>query len=448
MNKIITRFAPSPTGLLHIGNVRTALINFLFARKNKGEFILRVDDTDVQRNKQEYKDALDCDLDWLGIKWDKSFKQSERFDRYNEIKNQLIESGRLYACYETPEELAEKRKTQMQAGKPPKYDRASLNLSDEQIAIYEQEGRKPHYRFLIAEEEISWNDLIKGELKYHGRNIGDPVLVRADGTITYMLCSVIDDFDYGITHILRGEDHVSNTAVQIQLFEAVSKEAGCNLVPQFGHLSLIKAKEEKISKRVGGFEISALKSEGLQPMAVNSFLALVGTSSVLFAHKEMNDLIDNFDINSYGTSPTIFMKNELEILNQKLVISLEYTDILPYLGKNNLQQIDEKFWLAVRPNLKKLDDIKDWWQICTNPEKVDDLDTELLDCAAKMLPQNINEDTWEAWTKSIAAETGKKGKKLFMPLRLALTGKNSGPELKNLLPLLTRAKILSRLLQK
>lgn len=443
MTKVITRFAPSPTGKLHIGNVRTALINWLYTKKHGGEFILRMDDTDLARSKEEYKNAIIEDLKWLGLTWDKSFNQLSKLKKYDQVKNELIAKGRLYPCYETPEELEIKRKLQLSRGLPPIYDRAALKLSKQQIEQYEAQGRKPHYRFLIEEAEICWDDMIKGEIKYHGTKLSDPIIIRADESMTYMLCSTIDDIEYEITHVIRGEDHVSNTAIQIQMFEAMEAAP-----PVFGHLSLVKSKDEKISKREGGFEISALRNvKNIEPMAINSFLGFIGSSNPIVACKTMQELIDKFDISSYSKSPTTYMPEELELLNHKLVITYEYSDILEYLKANNLNNIAEKFWLAIRPNISKLSEINDWWQIYHNPEKVSNLDQELLDIAAQHLPQQITDTTWKEWTKEIATNSGKKGKDLFMPLRLALTGKSSGPELKNLLPLLSREEIIARLKQ-
>lgn len=442
MTPIITRFAPSPTGKLHIGNVRTALINWLYAKKHNGTFILRMDDTDLERSKDEYKDAIVADLKWLGLEWDSEFNQLSRLDKYNKIKEELIKKNRLYACYETPEELEVKRKLQLSRGKPPIYDRAALKLSKEQIEAYEKQERKPHYRFLINDSEIKWNDLIKGEIKYHGMHLGDPVIIRADGSMTYMLCSTVDDIEFKISHVIRGEDHVSNTAIQIQMFEALGATP-----PTFAHLSLVKSKEDKISKRTGGFEISYLREQGnIEAMAINNFLTFIGSSLPAAAFKNIEDLIQQFDIGSYSKSPTTYMPEELDLINHKLILTYDYSDIQEYLKNNKLTQIDEKFWLAVRPNLQKLSDIKEWWQICYTPTTVNDQDKEFLSIAAKTLPQKITDSTWKEWTKSIAENTGKKGKELFMPLRLALTGKTSGPELKNLLPLLSREEILKRLI--
>ncbi len=441
MKKVITRFAPSPTGFLHIGNARTALINWLYARKYNGKFILRIDDTDITRSTEEYKNAIIRDVKWLGLEWDESFNQNSRLNNYLIAKEKLLHSGRLYPCYETPEELAIKRKLQLSRGLPPIYDRASLKLTRDQIAAYEKMGRKPHYRFMVQDSEIKWHDMVKGIINYQGSNLSDPIIIRGDGTMTYMLCSTIDDIDYKISHIIRGEDHVSNTAIQIQMFEAFGTKA-----PDFGHLSLVKAKDDKISKREGGFDIANLRdNKGLEAMAINSFFALVGSSNNVVPNYNLQQLLDKFDISSYSKSPTTYLPKELEILNHKLVIHSEYQDVKERLHQLDLDQIDEKFWCAVRPNLQKISDIKDWWEIYTNPKKVEVTDHNILIIAAETLPEIINQNTWTNWTKSISEKSGKKGKDLFMPLRLALTGMNNGPELKNLLPLLSREEILQRL---
>ena len=441
MTKVITRFAPSPTGKLHIGNVRTALINWLYARGHNGEFILRMDDTDFNRSRKEYQIAIEEDLKWLGLVWDRSFNQLSRIDKYEATKLELVAKHRLYPCYETPEELDIKRKFQLSSGNPPIYDRAALKLTGAQIAAYEQQGRKPHYRFLINDADIVWQDMIKGEIKYHGSKLSDPVIIRADGSMTYMLCSTIDDIDYNISHVIRGEDHVSNTAIQIQMFEALGAKP-----PSFGHLSLVKSKEDKISKREGGYDIAAIREEqNIEAMAINSFLALIGTSNPVSISRNLDELIEKFDISTYSKSPTTYMPLELEHLNHKLVITLEFNDIKNYLQKNDLNQVDESFCLAIRPNLQKLSDIKEWWQICHAPTRAQGLDQTLLDVAANTLPAAINESTWLEWTKIVSQNSGKKGKDLYMPLRLALTGKTSGPELKTILPLLSRDEILSRL---
>ncbi len=444
MTKVITRFAPSPTGMLHVGNIRAALLNWLYAKKHNGQFILRFDDTDLERSKQEYKDAIEEDLKFLNINWDQTFNQLSRLSRYDEIKNLLLDKKRLYACYETPEELELKRKFQLSKGLPPIYDRASLNLTEEQAKKYIGQGRKPHYRFLINHEPISWHDMIKGEVKYDGKALSDPIVIRADGSMTYMLCSVIDDIDYDITHIIRGEDHVSNTAIQIQMFEALNTTP-----PTFGHLSLIINKDEKISKRVGGFEIATLRKEvGIEAMAIASFFSLLGSSAQILPYKSMEKLANQFEISSFSKSPTIYQPEDLERLNHKLLISLDFDTVKERLKEIDAEYIDENFWLSVSPNLQKLRDVKDWWEICHQTPNVENLnlDKEYLKQAAELLPKGeITKDSWSIWTKEIANTTGRKGKELFLPLRLALTARESGPEITGVLPLIDREEIIKRL---
>ncbi|HJD59886.1 MAG TPA: glutamate--tRNA ligase [Rickettsia endosymbiont of Omalisus fontisbellaquei] len=444
MTKVITRFAPSPTGMLHVGNIRAALLNWLYAKKHSGQFILRFDDTDLERSKQEYKDAIEEDLKFLNINWDQTFNQLSRLSRYDEIKNLLLDKKRLYACYETPEELELKRKFQLSKGLPPIYDRASLNLTEEQTQKYIEQGRKPHYRFLVNHEPISWNDMIKGEIKYDGKALSDPIVIRESGSMTYMLCSVIDDIDYDITHIIRGEDHVSNTAIQIQMFKALNATP-----PTFGHLSLVINKDEKISKRVGGFEIATLRDAiGLEAMAIASFFSLLGSSAQILPYKSMDKLANQFEISSFSKSPTIYQPEDLERLNHKLLISLSFEEIKERVKEIAAEYIDENFWLSVRPNLQKLRDVKDWWEICHQTPNVENLnlDKEYLKQAAELLPQGeITKDSWSIWTKEITNITGKKGKELFLPLRLALTGRESGPEIAGVLPLIDRKEIVKRL---
>jgi glutamyl-tRNA synthetase len=444
MTKVITRFAPSPTGMLHVGNIRAALLNWLYAKKHNGQFILRFDDTDLERSKQEYKDAIEEDLKFLNINWDQTFNQLSRLSRYDEIKNLLLDKKRLYACYETSEELELKRKFQLSKGLPPIYDRASLNLTEEQTQKYIEQGRKPHYRFLVNHEPISWHDMIKGQVKYDGKALSDPIVIRESGIMTYMLCSVIDDIDYDITHIIRGEDHVSNTAIQIQMFKALNATP-----PTFGHLSLVINKDEKISKRVGGFEIATLRDTiGLEAMAIASFFSLLGSSAQILPYKSMEKLANQFEISSFSKSPTIYQPEDLERLNHKLLISLSFEEVKERVKEIDAEYIDENFWLSVRPNLQKLRDVKDWWEICHQTPNVENLnlDKEYLKQAAELLPQGeITKDSWSIWTKEITNITGKKGKELFLPLRLALTGRESGPEIAGVLPLIDRKEIVKRL---
>ncbi len=442
--KIKTRFAPSPTGLLHIGNARTALINYLYAKHFEGSFILRIDDTDLQRSTKEYEDKIVQDLRWLGLEWEEIFWQSKRLDKYEGVKNRLILSSRLYECYETPEELNIKRKLQLSSGKPPIYDRASLKLSQEQKVKYRSEGRRPHYRFKLEGEKIEWNDLIKGALHFDVSNISDPIVIREDGSMTYMICSTVDDIEFGITNVIRGEDHVTNTAIQIQMFESLGIKP-----PIFGHLGLVKAKDDKISKRIGGFEISSLKNERfLEPMSINSFFATIGSSKPVLPYKNLENLAEVFDISSFSTSSTTYVPEDLERINQKLLHILSFEDMKKRFDEIEANYIDANFWDSVRPNLKTINDARIWWNICHNYSKIQISieDIDFLIIAKELLPNiEFDNSTWKEWTEDIKAKTGRVGRALFMPIRLALTGMEYGPELSELLPLIGRNEVIYRL---
>lgn len=437
MSRIRTRFAPSPTGYIHIGNARTALICYLYAKKMDGEFLLRIDDTDLERSEEKYVEAIKEDLEWLGLKWDKTFRQSERLERYEEIKQQLIKSGRVYACYETATELDIKRKMQLSRGLPPIYDRAALKTTEKDKVKFETEGRKPHYRFLLNDEPMSWHDEVRGDLRFESKNISDPIIIRENGAYTYMLPSTIDDIDMNITHIVRGEDHVTNTAIQIQMFKALGAS-----IPGFTHLSLIQSKEAKISKREGGFEIRSLKEKGIEAMAINSFLSRIGTSDPVEARNSLREIIDHFDIKKFSRSPANYDIEELLRVNQKLL------HIMPFsLVKSRLQDIDETFWNTIRPNLTTLKEAQEWHRICkeTLSPLIDD--GNFLKQTSELLPQGEwGTHTWDEWMNKVKETTGRKGKDLFMPIRKALTGQEHGPELKNLLPLIGKEKVKQRLL--
>ncbi len=440
--KIKTRFAPSPTGLLHVGNIRTALINWLFTKKNGGSFTLRIDDTDLVRSTKEFTECIKQDLSWLKLNWDDLIFQSNRFDRYTEIKNLLIKQGKLYPCYETPEELDIKRKLQLGQGKPPIYDRSALKLSDKQKEQLEASGKKPHYRFLLENRKISWQDLVRDEVTFAENSMSDPILIREDGSWTYMLCSVIDDIDLNITHIIRGEDHISNTAVQIQIFEILGAK-----LPTFAHLARITSKEAKISKRVGGFDIQNLREEkGIEAMTINNFLATIGTSDPVSHFSEIEDIIEHFELNKFHKSPTNYDEDDLIRINHKILADSSFAEISPRLKQMNLNKIDENFWLIVRKNLNTLNEIILWNNICFD-KVVPVIDNkDFLNACAQCLPtDNWDETIWEKWMHNIISVTNKKGKELFLPIRLALTGIEHGPELKSMIYLLGKEKILKRL---
>lgn len=428
--KTITRFAPSPTGLLHVGNVRTALINYLFAKKTGAEFMLRIDDTDLERSKPEYIDGIKEDLTWLGLKWDSTFKQSERFADYEKAKQKLLAAGRLYPCYETGEELDTKRKFQMKRGAPPIYDRAALKLTEEEKKKFESEGRRPHYRFKLEAEDIIWDDLIRGPQKFNGAYLSDPILFREDGSLIYMLCSVVDDGDYKTTHIVRGEDHVTNTAIQIQIAKALNYH-----IPHFAHMALLKGKDKEMSKREGGFDIRSLRNEGIEPAAILSLLAKMGTSDAIDL-KTLDELVAEFDFKKFGRAAAIYDPEDLKRLTHKVVTHLDYDQV------KSRVKVDKTFWDAVKANLNTVEEVEQWRHICSDDLKPIVEDAEFLKTAAKFLPDNLD---FNEWMNKVKEATGKKGKDLFMPIRKALTALDHGPELKAILPLIGRERVLKRL---
>jgi len=437
------RFAPSPTGYLHVGNARTAIITWLFARNTGGHFLLRIDDTDSERSKVEYETAIEDGLMWLGLNWDEKTNQKDRLARYDEVIEKLKADGRIYPAYETPEELSLKRKTQLSRGKPPIYDRAALDLTDEQKAKYEAEGRKPHWRFKLNHTPIQWDDLIRGAVNFKGEDLSDPVVLRENGSPLYHLCSVIDDVDYQITHVVRGEDHVSNTATHVQMFEAIAGKA-----PQFAHLPLISDIEGgKLSKRLGSLSVKSVREEEkLEPMALVSLMARLGTSDPIEPFTTLQPLIDGFDFAKFGRGTPKFDSEELLRLNSKILHQTPFEDVNVRLAHIGLQDLDEGFWNAVRPNLERLEDIQEWWRVAKGPVDPVIEDEDFARQAAELLPPAPwTEDTFGEWTKAVKEQTGRKGKDLFMPLRQALTGMTHGPDLPSLMPLLGPEKVKSRL---
>ncbi len=437
------RFAPSPTGYIHAGNVRAAIVTWLFARKNGGHFLLRIDDTDIERSKDIYEQDIEAGMSWLGLTWDEKARQRDRNDRYAGMIQKLKDDGRLYPCWESSEELALKRKTLLSRSLPPIYDRSALKLTEEQKAGF---NHAPHWRFKMEAEPIEWNDMVRGPVKFDGALVSDPVLIREDGTPLYHLCSVIDDIDYKITHIVRGEDHVSNTAMHVQMFKAMG--AG---LPQFAHLPMISDSEGgKLSKRLGSLSVKDLREvEGVEPMAIVSLMARLGSSDPIEPFSKMQDLINSFDMSKFSKGAPKFDMEELLRLNQKIIHEAAYDDVKIRLTAMGLTDLDENFWLAVRPNLTKLGDIKDWWIVANGPvvPVIDDADF-IRQAASLMPPAPWTGDTWKLWTDAVKGATGRKGKELFMPLRKALTGMEHGPELAVLLPLIGPEKALSRLEKK
>lgn len=436
------RFAPSPTGMLHVGNARTALITWLFTRANNGHFLLRIDDTDQERSKDEYEQAIEDGLKWMGVDWDEKTRQRDRMDIYETKINDLKADGRLYPCYETPEELDLKRKSQLSRKLPPIYDRESLNLTDEQIKKYEEEGRKPHWRFKLEHKPIEWEDIVRGHVKFNGADLSDPVLIREDGSPLYHICSVIDDIEYGITHVIRGEDHVSNTACHVQMFEALGAKA-----PIFAHLPLLSDKEGgKLSKRIGSLSLKDLQAEGLEPMSIVSLMARLGSSDPIEPFTDKKTVIEKFDLSKFSRGTPKFDGEELNRLNAKILHETDYTDIKSKLDDLGLSDLDEEFWFTVRPNIEKLSDIQEWWRVAKGPVTPIIDDEEFSSQALELLPEAPwNENTWKEWTGAVKEKTGRKGKDLFMPLRRALTGMDHGPELGHLLLLIGTEKVKKRL---
>jgi glutamyl-tRNA synthetase len=438
---VTVRFAPSPTGRLHAGNIRTALINFMFAQKMSGDFILRLDDTDQERSTEEFAEGIREDLRWLGLNWDRQISQFDRLLRYVGVSENLKEMGRLYPAYETPEELDLKRKRQLARGKPPVYDRAALELSDAERAAFEAEGRKPHWRFKLDPVGVVWDDLVRGRQHVDAASLSDPVLIRGDGTYLYTLPSVVDDIDLGVTHIIRGEDHVANTAPQLQLFEALSAKP-----PAFGHHNLLVGPEgQALSKRDGSLSIEGLREEGLEALSVASYAATIGTSDPVAPHMSFDELVQAFAFSKLSRSPARFDPRDLRLLNTKLLHMLPFAAVAERLKAMDVGG-GEAFWEAVRGNLEVLTDTKLWWRVVEGPLAPVIDNGDLCLAAAKLLPpEPWNEETWPAWSSAVKAETGAKGKALFQPLRLALTGEQHGPELKALLPLIGRERAQARL---
>jgi glutamyl-tRNA synthetase len=431
---VVTRFAPSPTGRLHVGNIRTALHNFLFARKERGTFILRVDDTDRERSTAEFDQAIGDDLEWLGLVPDKVVRQSERFDLYEREFAKLKAAGRVYACYETADELELRRKVLLGRGLPPVYERKP---DDAPVP----EGRAPHWRFKLDHvSPISWTDLIRGEQKFDPKLLSDPVVRREDGSWLYLLPSVIDDIDIGITHVVRGEDHVSNSAVQIQMFEALGSSP-----PHFAHEALLVAAEGKLSKRLGSYGTQHLREEGVEPMALLDVLARIGTSQPVEPIASLEELAETFDFSSFGRAPAHFDPHEVELVNARLLHKLDYAEVSDRLPGD----ATEADWLALRGNLERLGDFAAWFAVLHGdiepPELGHDERLLLRDAAGIAEGLDWSAGPWRALTDALKQSSGRKGRELFHPLRLALTGRDSGPEMAPLLSAMGRDRAVRRL---
>lgn len=438
---VITRFAPSPTGKIHIGNLRPAIINWLYARNQNGQFMLRIDDTDVERSREDYVEGIKRDLNWLGLNWDFEARQSQRFEKYDVVVERLKNEGRLYPCFESAAELERKRKRQMAQGKPPVYDRAALKLDDHDRAKLAADGVKPHWRFKLEDRAVSWCDLVRGEQSIEASSLSDPILIREDGTYLYTLPSVVDDIEFKITHIIRGEDHVANTGAQIQIFEALDAAP-----PVFAHHNLIVGKEgEGLSKRLGSLSIESFREAGIEAMAVVSHAATIGTSNDIAPHLATDSISADFSFDKISRAPARFDVAELALINAKLLHETPFETVAARLEALDIHG-GGAFWEAVRGNLEKFDDVKIWWAVVQGPIAPVIEDAGFCETARGLLPESdFDESSWGAWTKRIKEETGAKGKALFHPLRLALTGQDNGPELKGLLPLIGRERAIKRL---
>ncbi len=437
MTNPIVRFAPSPTGRLHVGNVRTALMNVLFAQAEGGTFVLRIDDTDLERSTAEYEQGIKDDLSWLGVVWGKTFKQSERFDMYDQARDKLKAEGLLYPCYETADELDRQRKLLRVAGKPPVYNRAALDLTDAEKTAFETEGRKPHWRFKLSGGKVTWNDLVRKEQSIDMSSLSDPVLIRGDGSYLYTLPSVVDDIEAKITHVIRGEDHVTNSGAQIEIFRALSDH-----LPVFAHTPLLVGADGKsLSKRLGSLSMLELREQGIEPMSIASLLAKIGTSDAVEIRPSLDVLASEFSFTKIGRAPARFDEKDLTALNAKLLHETPYADVADRVPG------DEDFWNIVRANIEKISDMDAWADIVLKPMsgEIADDDTAFCETAAEFLPAKITNETWSAMVAHLKAETGRKGKGLFMPLRLALTGQQHGPSMDDMLQLLGAEKAKARL---
>ena len=434
------RFAPSPTGRLHVGNVRTALVNWLFAKGQGGAFVLRIDDTDLERSTKEFESGIETDLQWLGLTWDERYNQSERFDRYEEAAARLKAAGRLYPCYETSDELDRRRKVQLSRGLPPIYDRAALDLTDADKAKLEAEGRRPHWRFKLEGKRVAWEDLARGHAEVDTASMSYPVLIREDGLFLYTLPSVVDDIDMKITHVIRGEDHVTNTGAQIEIFEALGAKA-----PGFAHMPLlVGADGAALSKRLGSLSIADMRDQGYEPIAITSHLGRIGTSDPLEVADSVEALGQSFAFSKMGRSPARYDTADLDRLNAQALHGIAYDEARARLAAMDCD-LGQGFWDAVRPNLGKFADVKDLARLVNGPVTPIIADPAFAAAALELLPAEIGADGWSVWTGAVKEKTGAKGKALFMPLRQAVTGMDHGPDMAALLPLIDRDRIMQRL---
>ena len=442
MNNPITRFAPSPSGLLHVGNVRTALLNYLVSKKDNGHFILRIDDTDTERSKDKFINNIKQDLNWLGLNYDEYYQQSERIKLYDEAFELLKNKEVVYPCFETPDELEKKRKRLIARRMPPVYDRAALKHTKDEIDSFLESGKKPHWRFKLSNKKITFDDLIRGEVNVDLAAQSDPVLKREDGDYLYNLPSVVDDIEMNITHIIRGEDHITNSGIQIEIFNAL--DSG---IPIFGHNSLLVSESgEPFSKRNSAASINQLREDGIDPNAINSLNASIGSSVDIEAYNSLNLLAQKFEITSLGRAPARYSNDQLYKLNSELLSNYDFEKIISLLGDDK-GSFNREFWDCIKQNISNISEVLEWIRVIDDPINVNtDIDYEYLNIAQDLLPNEPwNTETWDQWVLKIKEKTQRKGKDLFMPIRLALTGKTKGPELNKLILLMGYNKVMERL---
>ncbi|MBS39157.1 MAG: glutamate--tRNA ligase [Pseudomonadota bacterium] len=442
MNNPITRFAPSPSGLLHVGNVRTALLNYLVSKKDNGHFILRIDDTDTERSKDKFINNIQQDLNWLGLNYDEYYQQSERIKLYDEAFELLKNKELVYPCFETPDELDKKRKRLIARRMPPVYDRAALKHTKDEIDSFLESGKKPHWRFKLSNKKITFDDLIRGEVNVDLAAQSDPVLKREDGDYLYNLPSVVDDIEMNITHIIRGEDHITNSGIQIEIFNAL--DSG---IPIFGHNSLLVSESgEPFSKRNSAASINQLREDGIDPNAINSLNASIGSSVDIEAYNSLNLLAQKFEITSLGRAPARYSNDQLYKLNSELLSNYDFEKIISLLGDDK-GSFNIEFWDCIKQNISNISEVLEWIRVIDDPININtDIDYEYLNIAQDLLPNEPwNTETWDQWILKIKEKTQRKGKDLFMPIRLALTGKTKGPELNKLILLMGYNKVMERL---
>ena len=442
MSPPTVRFAPSPTGHLHLGNARAAVVNWLFARRHGGRFLLRIDDTDRERSEVAFEAAIREDLTWLGLGWDAEFRQSSRAAEYEAAFERLRAAGQVYPCFETAEELAAARQRQQARGEPPRYDRQALRLTSAERAALEAQGRRPHWRLLLPEGELAFDDLVMGPRRFAAADLGDPVLRREDGSVTYLFASAVDDAALAVSPVIRGEDHVSNTALQLAILQALGEPA-----PRFAHLPLLAdAAGRNFSKRLGALSLRALREQGIEPMAIVLTLAALGTAAAASPAGDLESVVAGFDLQAYGRAAPRLTADDLPRFSAAVLHHRSFDEVAPRLREAGLGGIDAAFWQAIRGNLARLEDAREWWEVCSRPLRPTVIDRDVLAAAAELLPEDLaGEAGFTAWIETLKARTGLKGKALFHPLRLALTGREHGPELKHLLPLLGRARVMARL---